>query len=146
MPDGCPDPATGRDPHDQADGYEDVAIAVPGLDHPFNALKAHSMQLGALVGVALGVLALTDLDLVVDAGAVATSLDSVALSALGVLAFVADLAMGLWRLPSDPDACARKVGPRVTVAIVQIRRKPHYFGSVLVGSWMLAGLVAGWML
>lgn len=110
-------------------------LPVDQWPHPFNALKAHSLQFGGLLGLGLGVLAASNAHLSVSTGAVSVAVGSVALSAVLYL-YLLKRVMDFLEVGEEPTS----------IAMYQIREKPHYFGSALAALWILAGLVAAWLL
>lgn len=138
--------SNGQDPRiERIEFCNDVTIAEPcGL--PITAFKVHAMQFGGILGTILGIFAGTKFRVAVDLEAVRFVLDAVQVSLILALVLVL-FSFGI-RLFSEVEASSRFPPPilsteKPTVAVLQIRRRPHYFATALLAAWTIAVAVAG---
>ena len=109
---------------DQAESYQAMRWRVPVVDWPVDLLKVHAAQLGIALGIPLGVLAVSGIVVDVDLAGVRVAVDGLALSALLVV-WIAKRVMDLMGESEE-----------TTIALTQIRHKPHYILLPLVGAWL----------
>lgn len=120
---------------EQADDYEAFELDLPFVDHPFNALKAHNVVFGTVLGTLFGVV-----------GAVALATSAVA-AALSVGSATATTSLALYAYGLDPPG-VDPADAKLTIVTKQIKRKPHYFTGPLAASYAMIlaiGLFWRWL-
>jgi len=119
----------------QVEQYAGFEIDLPGTDHPFSALKSHTIQFGMALGISLSLLATSETQLVVDVGPVVASTSGLALASVGMVAIL------LWAVGIENAGVIQAArADESSIGVAQIRRKPHYLTTAMVVTFLI-GLV-----
>lgn len=111
--------------------YHEYEIETP-IPHPITALKSHNIQFGLVIGFLLGAFAHADVMIEADLLVTDVALDAVSASVL-IMIMVAFYAIG-FKQAGAIEAAEADDG---AVGVAQIRRKPHYFVTPMVVSWVI---------